>query len=729
MSDLDLAPSAAPPHPAPAANGDGALQPGTAAPELPAAAALFIRDLLDLEVRRMKAAGIPVGTDEYRGLYVSSEEAARILARPPGPADRGPARLPVEAIAGLLACDGGRLARLAAMAGLTPPEAGAVLLALASECDLDLERLVAYVQDDVTKKRPRVELAVRLFGSPSAPSAAAAMFDAAAPLRRFEIVRLGDEPGQPDTPLLSQQLILDPRIAAYLAGSDAVDERLLPHLVALPAPRPDGRVGLGPEFEAEIDAIAAMGAATLDVPVVAIAGPDESTRLRSAIRLAEGSGLGCIAVRFGRLAAQLGLETALTLALREGALKRCAVVLENLDLPDALDRQELRRRLRAAPIAPLVVLSSSEPLNWPGLSIDGPALAFDELIRHWEEHLPADAADRSALRVLAGKFRLNADQVADAAEAARGLALRRNPAAAHVEVDDLYAAARSQSTPILNDLARKVPPHFSWDDLILPAEIKEQLREICAHMEYRAVVLDEWGLARRLSLGRGLTALFAGNSGTGKTMAAGVMSGALGLDLYKIDLSGVVSKYIGETEKNLAGIFREAETSNAILFFDEADALFGKRSDVKDAHDRYANIETAYLLQKMEEYAGIVILATNLKMNLDEAFLRRLSFVVDFPMPEEDDRLRIWKTTIPAEMPLAPDVDLEFLARQFRLAGGNIRNIVLAAAFLAASEGTGVAMSHFIRATRREYQKLGRMVTASDFGEHIGILRGADVRD
>jgi len=330
--------------------------------------------------------------------------------------------------------------------------------------------------------------------------------------------------------------------------------------------------------------------------------------------------------------------------------------------------------------------------------------------------------------VLAGKFRLSKTQIVDASEAARGMAVRRNPAAAQVTPEDVYAAARAQSTPILSDMARKVPPHHSWDDLIVPADVQEQLREICAHMEHRATVLDEWGLAKRLALGRGLTALFAGDSGTGKTMAAGVMSGALGLDLYKIDLSGLVSKYIGETEKNLSGIFREAETSNAILFFDEADALFGKRSEVKDAHDRYANIETAYLLQKMEEYEGIVILATNLKMNLDEAFLRRLSFVVDFPMPEEEERTRIWRSTIPAEMPVAADVDTEFLARRFRLAGGNIRNIVLAAAFLAAGEGSEVRMEHFIRATRREYQKLGRMITAADFGEHLSVFREIDVQ-
>jgi SpoVK/Ycf46/Vps4 family AAA+-type ATPase len=224
-------------------------------------------------------------------------------------------------------------------------------------------------------------------------------------------------------------------------------------------------------------------------------------------------------------------------------------------------------------------------------------------------------------------------------------------------------------------------------------------------------------------MGKGMLALFAGPSGTGKTMAADVLAGALGLDLYRIDLSGVVSKYIGETEKNLSSIFDEAEMSNAILFFDEADALFGKRSEVKDAHDRYANIETAYLLQRMEEYSGAVFLATNLKMNLDEAFTRRLHMVVDFPLPGEVERRRIWQSTFPDAAPLEPDVDFDFLAKQFKISGGNIRNIVLSGAFLAADDGQRIGMAHLIRATRREYQKLGKMITEADFGPYVSLLR------
>jgi SpoVK/Ycf46/Vps4 family AAA+-type ATPase len=231
-------------------------------------------------------------------------------------------------------------------------------------------------------------------------------------------------------------------------------------------------------------------------------------------------------------------------------------------------------------------------------------------------------------------------------------------------------------------------------------------------------VLDQWGFDRKLSLGKGVTALFAGPSGVGKTMAAEVIATELDIDLYKIDLSGVVSKYIGETEKNLDRIFTAAENANAILFFDEADALFGKRSEVKDSHDRYANIEISYLLQKMEMYDGVAILATNLRQNLDEAFLRRLAFAVHFPFPGQQDRRLIWKSIWPAAVPIDPAADFEFLASTFKLSGGNIKNIALAAAFLAAEADQPVSMRHLVTAVDREYQKMGKPLAPEVFGPY-----------
>ncbi|HEX9595413.1 MAG TPA: ATP-binding protein, partial [Anaerolineales bacterium] len=282
---------------------------------------------------------------------------------------------------------------------------------------------------------------------------------------------------------------------------------------------------------------------------------------------------------------------------------------------------------------------------------------------------------------------------------------------------DLFNAARAQSGHDLATLAQKVDLHYTWGDIVLPEDSLAQLHEICQRVTQRRRVLGEWGFDRKLSLGKGVNALFAGPSGTGKTMAAEIVANELGLDLYKIDLAGVVSKYIGETEKNLDRIFREAEDANAMLFFDEADALFGKRSAIKDAHDRYANIEISYLLQKMEAYDGLAILATNLRQNLDEAFIRRLAFTVHFPFPDEASRRRIWQGIWPAATPLGEAVDLDFMAGQFKLSGGNIKNNALAAAFLAATDGGAVTMEHLLQATRREYQKMGKTLSEVELNE------------
>lgn len=319
---------------------------------------------------------------------------------------------------------------------------------------------------------------------------------------------------------------------------------------------------------------------------------------------------------------------------------------------------------------------------------------------------------------LATKFKFTRGQIQDAAATAEHLARWRDPENTRVTLKDLYEACRLHSNQKLSLLARKITPKYTWENIVLPPDRLEQLREICNHMKYRGRVYDEWGFDEKLSLGKGLSVLFAGPSGTSKTMAADIIAGELGLELYKIDLSTVVSKYIGETEKNLSRIFAEAETSNSILFFDEADALFGKRSEVRDSHDRYANIEIGYLLQRMEEYEGVVILATNFRKNMDEAFVRRLHFTVEFPFPNESDRRRIWEGIWPQDTPRDSGLDLEFLAQRFQVTGGNIRNIALSAAFLAADDGGIVHMGHLMRATQREYQKMGKVITDKEFREY-----------
>jgi SpoVK/Ycf46/Vps4 family AAA+-type ATPase len=322
------------------------------------------------------------------------------------------------------------------------------------------------------------------------------------------------------------------------------------------------------------------------------------------------------------------------------------------------------------------------------------------------------ALSRDTAKTLSGRLKLTSRQIHHAVRSARCHAAERG--AEEPVLNDFMAAARAHSGQNLSLLARKVNVRQGWDDIVLPEDTTAQLREMCQRVEHRRQVLEDWGFERKLSMGKGVNALFSGPSGSGKTMAAEVVATELQLDLYKIDLSGVVSKYIGETEKNLDRIFNAAENSNAILFFDEADALFGKRSEVRDSHDRYANIEISYLLQKMEEYSGIAILATNLRQNLDDAFYRRLTFSLHFPFPDEAARARIWEGIWPAGTPLAADFDAGLLARRVKLSGGNIRNIALAAAFLAAEQGTAVATEHVLHAVRREYQKFGKQLEIAD---------------
>jgi hypothetical protein len=315
-------------------------------------------------------------------------------------------------------------------------------------------------------------------------------------------------------------------------------------------------------------------------------------------------------------------------------------------------------------------------------------------------------------------FRLSAGQIRRAATAAlRQADLAGTP----VEPAHLRQGARSVNAGRLERLARRVEPGVGWPDLVLPPATTAQLRELCARARLRERVIDEWRMRPGGGRGRGVTGLFAGDSGTGKTMSAEVIANELGLDLYAVNLATVVDKYVGETEKNLERIFTEAAGVNGVLLFDEADAIFGKRSEVRDAHDRYANIESAYLLQRMETFDGLAILATNLRANLDEAFTRRLDVVVDFPAPDPRHRHQLWERCLGPLVPRGDDLDLGFCARAFELSGGNIRSAATAAAYLAADADRPVGMADVIGAVAREYRKLGRLVGEREFGEYLSL--------
>jgi ATP-dependent 26S proteasome regulatory subunit len=318
------------------------------------------------------------------------------------------------------------------------------------------------------------------------------------------------------------------------------------------------------------------------------------------------------------------------------------------------------------------------------------------------------------------QFQFSPQQILRVVRVAYEAAALRNPESPALAEADLWLAARGHAVRSIEGLAEKIESGRSFDELVLPTEALQQLREIASQVEQRGHVYEHWGFGTKLSRGKGISALFAGPSGTGKTMAAEVLARHLQLDLYRIDLANVISKYIGETEKNLKRVFDAAEESGAILFFDEADALFGKRSEVRDSHDRYANIEINYLLQRMEDYRGLAILATNRKSLLDQAFLRRLRFLVDFPFPTAADRVRIWRGAFPHKASLGA-LDFDCLGRM-EIAGGNICNIALNAAFLAASAGGSINMEHVLTAARREYSKIDKMVLESEFGRYYSMV-------
>lgn len=292
----------------------------------------------------------------------------------------------------------------------------------------------------------------------------------------------------------------------------------------------------------------------------------------------------------------------------------------------------------------------------------------------------------------------------------------------HITVDILYDSCYKQIVHNLSQTASLIKPAYTWNDLVLPDSEIDTLKAACNHVKYRHKVFSQWGFEKKLPYGRGLAILFSGPPGTGKTMSAQIIANELHMEMYKIQLSKVISKYIGETEKNLSLIFEEAKKSNVILFFDETDALFGKRSEVKDAHDRYANIEVAYLLQQIEEHDGITIMSTNYMKNIDEAFLRRINYIIHYPFPDAKARKQIWQKIFPVNTPVSNDVDYDFLAEKFEISGGNIKNIAVSAAFRAASENSDITMNHIILSAIHEQKKNNKVIVAEDLEEYADLL-------
>ena len=682
--------------------------------------------------------------EQFRGLYISEEEVNSLLKQPVGVPRwaRGQTALgDVGAILEKIAeqinqrkrnsLQGGielRLHNLQQIFGLSQFEIDALLVSFAVEVDLRYERLYAYLQDDVTKKRPSVDLVLSLLApSVEAKFAARSYVAESAPLFRHQLLEQIEDSSQPHQPLLAKYLKVDARVVRYLLGSDDLDPRIQSYAILRnPQVRRDVLL-VDDEAKRSVEKFI-LNSATAGEAIIYLQGPYGAGKRSTAEAVCRESRRQLLIVDLERLMADGDAlyVKALRFVQREAKLQSAGVYWQGFD---ALLAEEKKAPFKTF----LSVLEDCPNLNFlagdklweptdalsraPFARIELRKPSFAERSQIWSAALNGSQPSTSDVDVpaLATKFRFTGGQIRDVAATAENLARLRDTERARITTQDLYEACRLHSNQKLASLARKITPEYKWRDIVLPADRLEQLREVCNHVKYRDRVYGEWGFGRKLSLGKGLSVLFTGPSGTGKTMAAEIIAGELGLELYKIDLSTVVSKYIGETEKNLSRIFVEAETSNAILFFDEADALFGKRSEVKDSHDRYANIEIGYLLQRMEEYEGVVILASNFRKNMDEAFVRRLHFTVEFPFPNEEDRRRIWEHIWPQDTPRTSDLNLEFMARRFELTGGNIRNIALAAAFLAADNSNIVDITHLLHATKREYQKMGKVVSESEF--------------
>jgi ATP-dependent 26S proteasome regulatory subunit len=703
--------------------------------------------LIAAEVARARR--LHASDEQFRGLYISEEEVDALLRRPAGqPRWAGATAADAEPRPGLdqirhvnrarrdESVRRGvelRLDRLQLHFGLEPFEVDVVLVSLAVEMDLRYEKLYAYLNDDVTKKRPTVGLVLDLLApTPEARLGARRYFGAEASLFRHHLLTLFEDPSQPHAPLLARYIAVDPRIVRYLLDADAVDERLRACVSLLD---PSAGAERWPADDATRRQLVrfVQEDATDRPAIIHLRGPYGAGKQGMAEAVCRDLGRPLLVVDVAKMPGDKDAAppTLFELVQREVTLQGAAVFWKHFDTLLAEDRRAgLAAFLDAAASRPVLTFLAGEVRWEPSEGLRSARFARVELTRPtWSERMAMwSAALKGDCRVdgdvdlaaLAATFKFTGGQIRDAAATAVNLARLRDSGAAHVGAADLYEACRLQSNQRLSTLARKIIPKYTWPDIILPRDHVERLQEICNHVKYRERVHNEWGFDQKLSLGKGLSVLFAGPSGTGKTMAAEIIAATLGLELYKIDLSSVVSKYIGDTEKNLARIFTEAETSNAILFFDEADALFGKRSDVKDSHDRYANIEIGYLLQRMEEYDGVVVLATNFRKNMDEAFVRRLQFTVEFPFPNAEDRRRIWQGVWPAQTPCDPALDIDVLARRFEITGGSIRNIALAAAFLAAADGNVVTMDHLIHATKREFQKMGKVVTEGEFRDAAG---------
>ncbi|MGL4648962.1 MAG: ATP-binding protein [Caldilineaceae bacterium] len=594
-------------------------------------------------------------------------------------------------------------------------ETQTLLLAVAPEVEPALGTLYAAAQGGANY--PTLALAAACLDAPAWES-----FAPEGPLRRWRLVQITATPGHP---LLTSPLTADERVVGLVRGLNQLDARLRPYLtpqvqadLALLTPTQLGQVD-------RLEQILRAAPAAQRWPVIQLTGADGVSKRLVAQALAERLQGAIYNLPAHLLPAGLAeLDDLARLWHRESLLLPVILAIDLAALEDEGGGPDLSARVRqflhrSGGITLLETREARHDLGTLDWAIEIARPTVEEQIGTWELALPAEL--RPTAGHLASLFHLDTPAI---------LRIGNQVAATHADqVDDesavaitddkvdlvteqyeaVWRACLQQTQPQLDRLAQRITPRATWDDIVLPAEQLVMLRVIASQIEQRSRVYDQWGFRARSGRGLGTTVLFAGESGTGKTMAAEVLANELQLNLYRIDLSGVVSKFIGETEKNLRRLFDAAENGGAILFFDEADALFGKRSEVRDSHDRYANIEVNYLLQRLEAYQGLAILATNMKSGLDSAFMRRLRITITFRMPDETHRRLLWERAFPDQTPVE-ELDVRYLAKSFVMSGGSIQNAALNASFLAAARGEAVGMTAVLQAIRMELSKEDRLL-------------------
>jgi hypothetical protein len=708
---------------------------------------------LDLLLRRAilisRRPGQGAGLDEFRGLVVTENEIddilcakdlvnerwERVRAREPelGRIDQELDERRQETDSRIKASwEKGvylSLPSLAAQFALSQAEVDILLIALAPQLEPHYETLYAYLQNDVTRKHPSVNLALNVIcRSEREKLNARAIFAPSAPLLYHCLLELGAESQDSQPSLLRKFLKVDETVVRFVLGQSP--RAVTTGTMVIPS-QDASHLEVDASVRGQLENLASyVGRGVPGQPMIRLISRSETALRDAAEVFCSALGRRLLLVELE----QIGDEVRLARLLRDAQLWNAILAVQGGESTEsegdgARSRQAealLWGRLREFK-APVLLLGPrtaffqvpQEVTLW---RVDIDILSFEARQGAWGAALGARLTEEDTTR-LADAFQFGPRRIRQTVNLATGFAALRDPSNPQPSAADLLEAGRALSAPQVDRFVVQLKPGYSWDDIVLPPDRMRQLRSIAAWMRFRRRVHEDWGFGRKLSRGKGLNVLFTGQSGTGKTMAAEILARELSLDLLQIDLSSVVSKYIGETEKNLSAIFRGVEQSQSLLFFDEADCFFSKRTEVKDAHDRYANIEVDYLLQRVEQYEGVVVLATNLQRNLDDAFLRRIKEVVDFPFPDDELRERIWRSHFPPEAPKEEDIDFQFLARQFKLTGGNIKNIVLSAAFPAAEEQRPITMSDLILATRSEFRKEGKICTKSDFGPYYGLIQ------